>query len=448
MRRPLASFLPSRSTRLSLVLFVVLLAQGLLSCSKGSSDGGTDPGAIFNRPPQVSEVQWDNPYSLYVEGDLLNMYVVASDADGDSLRYDWDWLTAPGGSFDNTDKGNVALTVGSTPGSYQARVTVSDGTTSVSRLVSMTVGTKLDPSIAGNVTWAAAGSPYVLTQDVTVPAGSTLTVEPGVDLQLRKHFSGNSLVNSGITVQGSLHAVGTESSPVIFEGNANGDPSGITQSGIELRAQGELELQFFRMAQASVGVLKQGDSSCLIQDGRFNSCQEAYQGLVDASGAQTSILRRVEIRDCGGNGIFLNQGKVILERVSVRNCKGAGVFLSSKQDLITTDASLLRCELDSNEGGNLVLDGNATVDMGCSNLIPASGDGKNVSFQDNNKAPAGVLPMTDCYWGLPSPQNEEAIRDATFEGRLNQTTWARETDLSGFRAAAIDFSNLSDPCNS
>ena len=274
-------------------------------------------------------------------------------------------------------------------------------------------------------------------------------MEPGVDLQLREHLAGTStLVVSKITVQGSLHAVGTQNSPVIFEGNANGAPNDITQGGIELKAQGELELRFFRVSQASVGVLKQGDSSCLIEDGRFLSCQVGYQGLTDAGGAQTSALRRVEIRDCAGNGIFINQGEVILDEVSVRNSKGAGVFLSSKQDLVTTSASLDRCELDNNEGGNLVLDGNATVDMGCSNLIPASGDGKNVSFQDNNKAPAGVLPMTDCYWGLPSPQNEEAIRDATFEGRLNQTTWARETDLSGFRGAAIDFSNSADPCNS
>lgn len=448
MRRPLATFSPSRITRLSCVLFVVLLAQGLISCNKGSSDGGTDPGTIFNRPPEVSEVQWNNLYTLYVAGDLLSMQVIANDADGDSLSYDWDWVTAPGGTFDDATKRNVELTVGSTPGSFQASVTVSDGTTSVSRLVSLTVGTQLSTTVSGNVTWATAGSPYVLTNDVTVPVGSTLTVEPGVDLQFRRHLSGGSLVVSGITVAGALHVMGTGTAPVTIEGNETGDPSNITNSGIELKAGATMDLYFFRISQASVGVLKQGQSACLIEDGRFVACQAGYQGLIDAGGAETSVLRRVDIRDCGGNGIFLNQADVTLEEVSVRNSVGAGVFLSSKQDLVTTSASLVRCELDSNEGGNLVLDGNTTVDMGCCNLIPASGDGKNVTFQDENKAPAGVLPMTDCYWGLPSPQNEEAIRDATFEGRVNQTTWARETDLSGFRAAAIDFSNSADPCNS
>ena len=56
--------------------------------------------------------------------------------------------------------------------------------------------------------------------------------------------------------------------------------------------------------------------------------------------------------------------------------------------------------------------------------------------------------MTDCFWGLSNPVSEEAIRDATFEGRVDADTWLRETDLSGFRSTAIDFNQPSDPCNS
>jgi len=34
------------------------------------------------------------------------------------------------------------------------------------------------------VTWNVAGSPYVLTGDVTVPAGTVLNIEPGVTVQV------------------------------------------------------------------------------------------------------------------------------------------------------------------------------------------------------------------------------------------------------------------------
>ena len=77
--------------------------------------------------------------------------------------------------------------------------------------------TNVSGIISADTTWTAANSPYVMTGNVSVNAGVTLTIEPGVTVQ------GNAAART-LIVNGSLSAVGTESAGITFTSTSDSAP--------------------------------------------------------------------------------------------------------------------------------------------------------------------------------------------------------------------------------
>jgi hypothetical protein len=76
-------------------------------------------------------------------------------------------------------------------------------------------------TILGNVEWTTADSPYILTRDVEIREAGHLVIQPGVEVRFADSdasTSGNNANGIEIIVRGQLDALGTETDPVIFNG--------------------------------------------------------------------------------------------------------------------------------------------------------------------------------------------------------------------------------------
>ncbi|MDZ4804804.1 MAG: PEGA domain-containing protein [Candidatus Eisenbacteria bacterium] len=109
-------------------VMAALLSAG---CS-GDGGGGNGPG---NRAPVIERIV--AAPSTVPRGGFSQFSALASDADGDSLRYAW---TAEAGTFFSTDLARVGWTAPNTAGIVQVRVVVSDADGADSALANIVVG--------------------------------------------------------------------------------------------------------------------------------------------------------------------------------------------------------------------------------------------------------------------------------------------------------------------
>ena len=66
----------------------------------------------------------------------------------------------------------------------------------------------INSDITSDTTWDTAGSPYEVTDNISVHNGVTLTIDPGVEVIFDQY--------AGLTVNGSLIAIGTATQPITF----------------------------------------------------------------------------------------------------------------------------------------------------------------------------------------------------------------------------------------
>ena len=139
-------------------------------------------------------------------------------------------------------------------------------------------------TIGGPVTWSQASSPYVVIGDITVATNGTLTIEPGVTVQVNHYLV--------IDVYGRLEAAGTSSSNIVFTGS--------TQSngwwyGLRLYGTGSVSLAWCDLSYAGYsganGIDKQSTGSLSMSHSRLHHINNA--ALYQRNSANAPVLNNV-----------------------------------------------------------------------------------------------------------------------------------------------------------
>lgn len=135
-------------------------------------------------------------------------------------------------------------------------------------------------TINSDTTWTLAGNPYNLVESVTVVAGVTLTINPGVQVVSNQYKE--------ISVEGTLTAIGTSGSPIVFAGST---ASAGWWRGLHVYGTGSADLQYCQVKDTGywnlAGIYKQDGGSLTLRNCLLKNSSGA--GLRLTSGASSVI---------------------------------------------------------------------------------------------------------------------------------------------------------------
>ena len=138
--------------------------------------------------------------------------------------------------------------------------------------------TQVSGGLFTNTTWTAANSPYLVTNDVVLFPGNTLTIEPGVEVRFHAGLS--------LEIRGSLVAVGTATDSIVFT-SISTSPAASDWNAIDIRNNlgASIDLQYAVVKYSARGV----DVECCNQGGPLQVQHSAFRhndvALSDYSGS-------------------------------------------------------------------------------------------------------------------------------------------------------------------
>ncbi len=190
-------------------------------------------------------------------------------------------------------------------------------------------------TVSGNQsgTWTAAGSPYLVVGEIAVPAGLSLTIEPGVEVTFQGHYK--------FIVNGYLQAEGTEADSIFF----TTDNQSTGWGGIRIDSDDITDLSFCRIEYGKTageypdmhggGLALLGSdavvSNCVFADNDATGNDNGMGGAVYASGTGGVTETLTSFTDC----LFIRN-----------HCYGEGGAIKFTGDNFT---EITRCEFILND---------------------------------------------------------------------------------------------------
>ena len=216
------------------------------------------------------------------------------DPDGTIVSYAWDFGDGTASTEQNPSHTYTDVN------QYSARLTVTDdqnATNTKAIIIDVQDGTTLfGGDVSGN--WTLSGSPYRIEGNITIPTGTTLTIDPGVTVEFKGWYK--------LLVNGQIHASGTDTQSILFTSTPPGPGE-----------PGWLGLDF---VNADDGSLLE---HCIIENCMATAAEPNDRGgalyIVNSNPVvKQSILRNNQVVRYGG-AIYIDNGNPSIENCDIIN---------------------------------------------------------------------------------------------------------------------------------
>jgi hypothetical protein len=261
--------------------------------------------------------------------------------------------------------------------------------------------------------WTAAGSPYTVTADLTLPAGETLVIGPGVTVAFRPDGS--------LVVQGVLDVRGTAEAKVKF-GRADpetawagvavyGAAAAVILSHFELDGGTEAKCGLPDFPEDYPSVLKiVNGARARIENSRFQN----LKAVIDIGGGGELLISDTLIEN-SKEAIHSNATYCLIERVTIRGVTGYSDCVDFDYD--STPPSVIRdCLFDGNEEDDCI----DTAKANClieNTVIRNIHGGKCLSLEGKSTPIVRNLLILDSHWGIVSKDGcTPDVRHVTIAG--------------------------------
>ncbi|MBN1186604.1 MAG: VCBS repeat-containing protein [Bacteroidales bacterium] len=201
-------------------------------------------------------------------------------------------------------------------------------------------GTQISGTISEDSIWTIDKSPYVVTGDLTVSSGVTLTIEAGVEVLFDGFYS--------ITVNGNLLINGTSDENVLFTSVYEPGPGNWNR--IHFSSTGSGDLNYLTLQASTDGIHAENSNSIIINNSLFD--------------------------ENSNYGIYLNSTSAIIKNTQVKN-NGTGIYGISSSPEIDS------CTISDNEDYGLYFN-NSTSSPIITNSIIADNSSYGIYYTNGN----------------------------------------------------------------
>ena len=190
--------------------------------------------------------------------------------------------------------------------------------------------------ISSNTTWTKASSPYIVTSNVLVMSGISLTIEPGVVIKLGS--------DKLIRISGELIARGTEEEPIIFTSNQTFPLPGDWDC-----------IEFTNSANDA----KFGNMGNYLSGSIMQYCTIEYSGRDDTPGlkilSSSPFIDHCNISNNKYRGLYLNNSFSTIANNIISNNSGGGIYVSSSEMKIINN--VINNNSEFQKGGGVYIEG-------------------------------------------------------------------------------------------